>query len=158
MPPFLTQRWDKMPISIKTSVHGSSTYAGCAFDKTSFAEWSASSFPVVSLWLGIQQNVMNLLLDSISRHVCNTLLTRGFLLSWLSMAYYQKILLSCLLMTYYHKIFNGILSQNITLLAFKDILSENITERSTEGTSTYFKALQIAYTSAVKILQPSPSL
>ena len=34
--------------------------------KTSFAARSAFSFHVISLWLGIQQNVMNLLLDDIS--------------------------------------------------------------------------------------------
>ena len=75
-----------------------------------------------------QQNVMNLPLDNISWHVCKTLFTRGFLLSWLSMA------------------------------CNTDMLSENITKRSTEETFTYFKALSIASTSAVNILQPSLSL
>ena len=79
-------------ILIKTSVHGSSKCAGCAFDKASFAARSASSFPVISLWLGLQQNVMNLPLDNISWHVCKTLFTRGFLLSWLSMACNTDIL------------------------------------------------------------------
>ena len=73
-------------ILIKTSVHSSSKYAGCAFDKASFAARSASSFPVISLWLRIQQNVMNLPLDNISWHVW------GFLLSWLSMACNTDIL------------------------------------------------------------------
>ena len=41
---------------------------------------------LISGWLGIQQNVMNLPLDDISWHVCKTLFTRGFVLSWLSMA------------------------------------------------------------------------
>ena len=112
-------------ILIKTSVHGSSKCAGCAFDKASFAARSASSFPVIYRWLGIQQNVMNLPLDNISWHVCKTLFTRGFLLSWLSMA------------------------------CNTDILSENITKRSTENNFTYFKALSIASTSAVNILQLS---
>ena len=44
---------------------------------------SACSFLVISLWLGIQQNVMNLPLDYISWRVCKTLFLRGFLLSWL---------------------------------------------------------------------------
>ena len=67
-------------ILIKTYVHGSSKCAGCAFDKASFAARSASSFPLISRWLGIQQNVINLPLDIISWHVCKTLFTRGFLL------------------------------------------------------------------------------
>ena len=115
-------------IFIKTSVHGISKISGCAFDKASFAARSASSFPLMSLWLGIQQNVIYLLTDNILWHVCKTLFTRGFLLSWLSMA------------------------------CNTDILSENITKRSTEETFTYFKALSIASTSAVNILQPSLSL
>ena len=115
-------------ILIKTYVHGSSKCAGCAFDKAYFAARSASSFPVISRWLGIQQNVMNLPLDNISWHVCETLFTRGFLLSWLSMA------------------------------CNTDILSENITKRSTKYFFTYLKALSIASTSAVNILQPSLSL
>ena len=87
IPPFLPQRWDKrLDFHKKTSVHGSSKCVGCAFDKASFAARSACSFPVISRWLGIQQNVMNLPLDNISWHVCKTLFTRGFLLSWLSMA------------------------------------------------------------------------
>ena len=45
-------------IFIKTSVHGSSNFSGCAFDKSSFAARSASSFPLISLWLGSQQNVI----------------------------------------------------------------------------------------------------
>ena len=93
-------------ILIKTSVHGSSKCAGCAFDKASFAARSASSFPVISRWLGIQQHVMNVPLDNIYWHVCKTLFTRGFLLSWLSMA------------------------------CITDILSENITKRSTEDKRT----------------------
>ena len=129
IPPFLPQGWDKrLDLNKKTSVHGTSKCAGCAFDKASFAARSACSFPVISRWLGIQQNVMNLPLDIISWHVCKTLFTRGFLLSWLSMA------------------------------CNTDILSENITKRSTEETFTYFKALSIASTSAVNILQPSRSL
>ena len=70
-------------IFIKTSVHGISKFSGCAFDKASFAARSASSFPLISLWLGIQQNVIYLLPDNILWHVCKTLFTRGFLLSWL---------------------------------------------------------------------------
>ena len=50
-------------IIIKTSVHDSSKCVGCAFDKASFAARSACSFPVISRWLGIQQNVMNLPLN-----------------------------------------------------------------------------------------------
>ena len=100
---------DKGWISIKTSVHGSWKSAGCAFDEASFAARSASSFPVISLLLGIQQNVMNLLLDDISWHVCKILFTRGFLLSWLSMA------------------------------CNTDIVSENITKISAEDTFTWFK-------------------
>ena len=65
-------------IFIKTSVHGSSNFSGCAFDKVSFAARSASSFPLISLWLGSQQNVIYLLPDSTSWHVCKTLFTRGF--------------------------------------------------------------------------------
>ena len=86
IPPFLPKRWDKWLNHYKTSVHGSSKYVGCAFDKASFAARSACSFPVISLWLGIQQNVINVPLDNICWHACKTLLTRGFLLSWLSMA------------------------------------------------------------------------
>ena len=70
----------------KTSVHGISKFSGCAFVEASFDARSACSFPVISRWLGIQQNVINLSLDNISWHVCKTLFTRGFLLSWLSMA------------------------------------------------------------------------
>ena len=109
----------KAAILIKTSVHGSSKCAGCAFDKASFAARSASSFPLISRWLGIQQNVMNLPLDIISLHICKTLFTRGFLLSWLPMT------------------------------CNTDILSENITKRSTEETFTSFEALSIVSTSAV---------
>ena len=115
-------------ICIKTSVHGSSKCEGGAFDKASFAARSAFSFPVISLWLGIQQNVINLPLNDISWHVCKTLLTRVFLLSWLSMA------------------------------CNTDMLSENITKLFLVETFTYVKALWIASTSAVKILQPSLSL
>ena len=86
IPPFLPQGWDKRLDLNKTSVHGSSKCVGCAFDKAYFAARSACSFPVISRWLGIQQNVMNLPLDNIFWHVCKTLFTRGFLLSWLSMA------------------------------------------------------------------------
>ena len=87
IPPFLPQRWDKwLNLHKKTSVHGSSICVGCAFDKASIAARSACSFPVISRWFGIQQNVINLPLDNISWHACKTLLTRGFLLSWLSMA------------------------------------------------------------------------
>ena len=128
IPPFLPQRRDKWLNFIKTSVHGISKFSGCAFDKASFAARSAFSFPLISLWLGIQQNVRYLLPDNILWHVCKTLFTRGFLLSWLSMA------------------------------CNTDILSENITKRSTEDTFIYFKALSIASTSAVNILQPSLSL
>ena len=115
-------------IFIKTSVHGSSNFSGCAFDKASFAARSASSFPLISLWLGSQQNVIYLLPDSTSWHVCKTLFTRGFLLSWLSMA------------------------------CNTDMLSENITKLCFVETFTQVKALLIASTSAVKILQPSLSL
>ena len=55
--PFLPQRWDKRLDLNKKSVHGSSKCAGCGFDKASFAARSASSFPVISRWFGIQQNV-----------------------------------------------------------------------------------------------------
>ena len=120
IPPFLPQRWDKWFSLHKTSVHGGSKYVDCAFDKASFAARSASSFPVISRWLGIQQNVMNLSLDNISWHVCKTLFTRGFLLSWLSMA------------------------------CNKDMLSENITKLFLVETFTCVKALLIASTSAVK--------
>ena len=115
-------------IFIKTSVHGSSKFSGCAFDKASFAARSASSFPLISLWLGSQQNVINLPSDNTSWHACKTLFTRGFLLSWLSMA------------------------------CNTDMLSENITKLFLVETFTYVKALLIASTSAVKILQPSLSL
>ena len=115
-------------IFIKTSVHGSSKCVDCAFDKASFAAGSACSFPVISRWLGIQQNVINLPLDNISWHACKTLFTRGFLLSWFSMA------------------------------CNTDMLSENITKLFLVETFTYVKALLIASTSAVKILQPSLSL
>ena len=107
-------------IFIKTSVHGSSIFWGCPFDKASFAARSASSFPLMSLWLGSQQNVINLPLDNISWHACKTLFTRGFLLSWLSMA------------------------------CNTDMLSENITKFFLVETFTYVKALLIASTSAVK--------
>ena len=107
-------------IFIKTSVHGSSKFSGCVFDNASFAARSASSFPLISLWLGIQQNVIYLLPDNISWHVCKTLFTRGFLLSWLSMA------------------------------CNTDILSENITKLFLDETFTYVKALSIASISAVK--------
>ena len=86
IPPFLPQRWDKWLNLHKSICTWSSKCVGCAFDKASFAAQSASSFPLISRWLGIQQNVMNLALDSIFWHVCKTLFTRGFLLSWLSMA------------------------------------------------------------------------
>ena len=87
IPPFLPQRWDKrLDFHKKTSVHGSSKFSGCAFDKASFAARSASSFPLISLWLGSQQNVINLLSDNIFWHAWKTLFTRGFSLSWLSMA------------------------------------------------------------------------
>ena len=115
-------------IFIKTSVHGSSKLSGCTFDKASFAARSACSFTVLSLWLGIQQNVTNFPLDTISWHVCKTLFTIGFLLSWLSMA------------------------------CNTDMLSKNITKLFLEETFTYVKVLLIASTSAVKILQPSFSL
>ena len=128
IPPFLPQRWDKRLDFQKTSVHGTSKFSGCAFDKASFAARSASSFPLISLWLGSQQNAINLLLDNIYSHTCKTLFTRGFLLSWLSMA------------------------------CNTDMLSENITKLFLVETFTYVKALLISSTSAVKILQPSPSL
>ena len=105
-------------IFIKTSVHGSSKFSGCAFDKASFAAWSASSFPLISLWLGSQQNVINLPLDNTFWHACKTLFTRGFLLSWLSMA------------------------------CNTDMLSENITKLFLVETFTNVKALLIASTSA----------
>ena len=86
IPPFLLQRWNKwLNLYKKTSVHGSSKCVGCVVDKASFAARSAWSFPVISLWLGIQQSVIDLPLDNISWHACNTLFTRGFLLFWLSM-------------------------------------------------------------------------
>ena len=128
IPPFLPQRWDKWFNLHKTSVHGSSKCVGCASDKASFAARSACSFTVISRWLGIQQNVINLPLDNISWRACKTLLTRGFFLSWLSMA------------------------------CNTDMLSENITKLFLVETFTYIKALLIASTSAVKILQPSLSL
>ena len=112
IPPFLPQRWDIRPdFHKKTSVHRSSKFSGCVFDKASFAARLASSFPLISLWLGSQQNVINLPLDNISWHACKILFTRGFLLSWLSMA------------------------------CNTDILSENITKRSTVETFTYFTYL-----------------
>ena len=86
IPPFLPQRLDKRLDLNKTSVHGSSKCVGCAFDKASFAARSACPFPVISRWLGFQQNVINLPIDNISWHACKTLFKRGFLLSWLSMA------------------------------------------------------------------------
>ena len=86
IPPFLPQKWDKWLNLHKTSVHGSSQCVGCAFDKASFAARSACWFTMISLWLRIQQNVINLPLDNISWHACKTLFTRGVLLSWLSMA------------------------------------------------------------------------
>ena len=104
-PPFLPQRWyERLNLNKKISVHGSSKCASCAFDQASFAARSASSFPVISRWFGIQQNVMNLPLDNISWHVCKTLFTRGFFLPWL--------LIACK----------------------TDILSKNITKRSTDDT------------------------
>ena len=112
IPPFLPQRWDIRPdFHKKTSVHRSSKFSGCVFDKASFAARLASSFPLISLWLGSQQNVINLPLDNIYLHACKILFTRGFLLSWLSMA------------------------------CNTDILSENITKRSTVETFTYFTYL-----------------
>ena len=107
-------------IFIKTSVHGSWKFSSCAFHNAYFAARSASSFPLISLWLGIQQNVIYILPDKISRHVCKTLFTRGFLLSWLSMA------------------------------CNTDMLSENITKLFIGETFTYVKAVLIASTSAVK--------
>ena len=82
IPPFLPQRWDKRLDLNKTFVHGSSKFSGSAFDKASFAARSASSFPVISPWLGSQQNVINLPLDNISWYACKTLITRGFLPWW----------------------------------------------------------------------------
>ena len=128
IPPFLPQRRDKWLDIHKTSLHGNSKFSGFAFDNASFAAWSASSFPLISRWLGIQQKVIYLLPDNISWHVCKTLFTRGFLLSWLSMA------------------------------CNTDMLSENITKLVLVETFTYVKALLIASTSAGKILQPSLSL
>ena len=121
VPTFLPQRWDKW-LNLHKNI------CTWQFKKASFAARSASSFPVISRWLGIQQNVMNSPLDNISWHVCKTLFTRGFLLSWLSM------------------------------VCNTDMLSENNTKRSTEETFTYFKALSIASTAAINILQPSLSL
>ena len=123
-----TKMRQKVGFSLKKSVHGSSKFSGCGFDKTSFVARSESSFLLISLWLGIQQNVIYLLPDNISWHVCKTLFTRGFLLSWLSMACYT------------------------------DMQSENITNIFLKETFTYVKALLIASTSAVKILRPSLSL
>ena len=75
-------------IFITTSVHGRSKFSGCAFDKASFAARSASSFPLISLWLGIQQNVIYSLSDNIpdmsvymwqkSKYFCLTSLNRLF--------------------------------------------------------------------------------
>ena len=129
IPTFLPQRWDKWLNLHKNICTWQFKFVGCAFDKASLAARSASAFPVISRWLGIQQNVMNLPLDNISWHVCKTLFTRGFLFSWLSMA------------------------------CNTDILSESITKRSTEETFTYFKALSIASTSEVHIVNtPQRSL
>ena len=100
-------------IFIKTSVHGSSKFWGCAFDKASFAARSASSFPLISLWLGSQQNVINLPLDNIFWHACTTLFTRGFLLSWLSMACNTDML-----------------SENITKLGNHDICVTPVNRRT----------------------------
>ena len=128
IPPFLPQRRDKWLNFHKNICTRNIKNLRLCFDKASFAARSAFSFPLISLWPGIQQNVIYLLPDNILWHVCKTLFTRGFLLAWLSMA------------------------------CNADILSENITKRSTEDTFTYFKALSIASTSAVNILQPSLSL
>ena len=92
IPPFLPQRWDKWLNLHKKSVHDNSKCVGYAFDKASFAARSASPFPLISLWLGIQQNVIYFLPDNISWHVCKTLFTRGFLLSCLLMACNTDIL------------------------------------------------------------------
>ena len=86
IPPFLPQKRDKWLDFHKNVCTCYFKIIRLCFDKASFAAWSASSFPVISLWLGIQQNVVYLLPDNISWHVCKTLFTRGFLLSWLSMA------------------------------------------------------------------------
>ena len=86
IPPFLPQRWDKRLDFHENVCTWKFKFSGWAFDKASFAARSASSFPLISLWLGSQQNVINLPLDNIFRHTCKTLFTRGFLLSWLSMA------------------------------------------------------------------------
>ena len=115
-------------ISIKTSVHGSPQGVGCVFDKASFCSTISMLFPVISLWLGIQQNIINLPLDTISWHVCKTVFTRGFLLSWFSAA------------------------------CKTDMLSQNITQLFLAETVTYSNALLIASTSTVKILQPYLSL
>ena len=64
----------KAGFSLKKSVHGSSKFSCCAFDKASFAARSASSFPLISLWLGSQQNVINLPLDSSYKHVLGNFL------------------------------------------------------------------------------------
>ena len=129
IPPFLPQRWDKwLNLHKKTSVHGSSKCVGCAFDKASFAPRSACSFPVISLWIGIQQNIINVPLYNSSWYARKTLFTRGFLLSWLSMA------------------------------CNTDMLSENITKMFLVDIFTWDKALLIAFNSAVKILQPYLSL
>ena len=79
-------------IVIKPAVHGSSTCAGCAFHKAYFVAQPASSFPVMSLGLGIQHDVMGLPWDNIFWHVCKTQFKRGFLLPWLSVACHTDIL------------------------------------------------------------------
>ena len=69
-------------IFVKKSVHGILKRTGYAFDKASLTARSASSLPFISLWLGIQQNVICLSWFNISLHVCKTLFTRRFLLAW----------------------------------------------------------------------------
>ena len=125
IPPFLPQRWDKglnFYKNVCTWKFKILKFSGCAFDKASYAARSTSSFLLIYLCLGIQQNVIYLLPDNISWHVSKTLFTRGFLLSWLSMA------------------------------CNTDMLSENITKHFLEQTLTYFKALLTVATSVVKIL------
>ena len=121
IPPFLPQRREKwLDFHKKRLYMEFQKFSRCAFDKAYFAARSASSFPVISLWLGIQQNVIYLLPDSISWHVCKTLFKREFLPSWLPMA------------------------------CNTDMLSENITKLFLVETFKNIKALLSAATSAVK--------
>ena len=104
IPPFLPQRWYKRLDLYKNICTWWFKMCRLCFWSSIVCSRPASSFPVISRWLGIQQNIMNLPLDNISWHVCKTPFTRGFLLPWLSMA------------------------------CNTDILSKNITKRSTDDT------------------------